>query len=140
MAQSDSDLKRAMFTVSDAVLGAAVLLAIGVYAGSWLDKQFHCSPFCSVGLALLGGSIGLYRMVVKARGLDNGGSGKLPKAIGYDDKDGGESWSFGKVGTGNGGRAVSSSPAQVEPDPNITPRDAREFDTTKQRMPYDDFE
>ncbi len=139
MAQSDSDLKRAMFTVSDAVLGAAVLLAIGVYAGSWLDKQLNCSPFCSVGLALLGGSIGLYRMVVKARGLDTGGSGKLPKAIGYDDKDKGESWSFAKGSSCTGG-AESSSSAQLEPDADVAPRAAKEFDTTKQRMPYDDFE
>lgn len=134
MAQSDSDLKRAMFAVSDAVLGAAVLLAIGVYAGSWLDKQFNCSPLCSVGLALLGGSIGLYRMVAKARGLDTGSS-KLPKAIGYADKDQGEAWSFEK----SSGAAGTSS-RTVEPEMNVSPRAAKEFDSTKQRMPYDDFD
>ncbi len=60
------DVKRAMMTVTDGVIGAAVLLAAGVYGGNWLDNQFHSAPWCSVGLAMLGGALGLGRMVYKA--------------------------------------------------------------------------
>lgn len=65
----DGDLKRALFTVSDAVLGAAVLLAIGVYGGAWLDQKLHTAPWLSVGLALLGGAVGLARMIMKAQAI-----------------------------------------------------------------------
>ncbi|MBY0548135.1 MAG: AtpZ/AtpI family protein [Candidatus Obscuribacterales bacterium] len=60
------DVKRAMMAVTDGVIGAAVLLAAGVYGGNWLDNQFHSAPWCSVGLAMLGGALGLGRMVYKA--------------------------------------------------------------------------
>jgi F0F1-type ATP synthase assembly protein I len=60
------DLKKALFTVSDGVIGAAILLAAGVYGGGWLDSQFHTSPWLSVSLAMLGGALGLGRMVYKA--------------------------------------------------------------------------
>lgn len=60
------DTKRAMLTVTDGVLGAAILLAAGVYGGTWLDQQFHTSPWLSVGLAIVGGGLGLGRMVYKA--------------------------------------------------------------------------
>lgn len=60
------DTKRAMLAVTDGVIGAAILLAAGVYGGSWLDNQFHSSPWCSVMLAMLGGALGLGRMVYKA--------------------------------------------------------------------------
>ena len=90
-ADDNSDLKQAMFTVSDAVLGAAILLAIGVYAGGWLDKQFHSTPWCSVGLALTGGIIGLGRMVMKAKSLEKmaakAAPGKLPPALSNTDWD-----------------------------------------------------
>lgn len=66
-----SNLKQAMFVVSDAVLGAAILLALGVYGGGWLDKQFHTAPWFSTGLALLGGGFGLARMVMKANSLQS---------------------------------------------------------------------
>lgn len=66
------DVKRAMMAVSDGVLGAAVLLAAGVYGGNWLDNQFHTSPWCSVALAMLGGALGLGRMVYKATKIGAG--------------------------------------------------------------------
>ncbi len=82
MANEDDDglnMRKALFTVSDAVLGAAVLLVIGVYGGDWLDKQLHTSPWLSVGLALLGGGLGLARMVIKANSLDTGKADRRPK-------------------------------------------------------------
>lgn len=68
----ESDWRRALLIVSDGVLGAAVMLAVGVYAGSWLDTKFHTSPWLSVGLSILGGALGLARMVMKAKALDTG--------------------------------------------------------------------
>ena len=91
MADEDDDglaMRKALFTVSDAVLGAAVLLVIGVYGGDWLDKQLHTTPWLSVGLSIFGGGLGLARMVIKANSLDtksigrktskNSGEGKDP--------------------------------------------------------------
>lgn len=77
----DGNLKEALFTVSDAVLGAAVLLAIGVYGGGWLDKQLHTAPWFSMGLALLGGGVGLARMVMKAQALGKSDPGMPSKTI-----------------------------------------------------------
>lgn len=77
MAEDDnSNLKQALFTVSDAVLGAAILLAAGMYLGSWLDGIFKCPPVLSIVCSLLGGIIGLARMVAKAQALDQGTSPK----------------------------------------------------------------
>lgn len=70
-ADDGSNLRQALFMVSDAVLGAAVLLAIGIFAGSWIDKQLHTAPWFSTGLALLGGGFGLARMVMKANSLQS---------------------------------------------------------------------
>ena len=63
--------KNAMLVVGDGVLGAAVLVIIGVYSGNWLDERFHSAPMCSFGLALLGGGAGLARLVAKANSLDD---------------------------------------------------------------------
>lgn len=72
----DKSLKRALFAVSDAVLGAAVLLCLGVYGGAWLDGKFHTAPWLSVGLSILGAGLGLARMVMKANELDKGNAKK----------------------------------------------------------------
>lgn len=77
----EGDLKRALFTVSDAVLGAAVLLAIGVYGGAWLDQKLHTAPWLSVGLALLGGAVGLARMIIKAQAIGKSDTGSASKKI-----------------------------------------------------------
>lgn len=74
----NDDTKRAMMTVTDGVLGAAVLLAGGVYGGNWLDQQLHTAPWLSMGLALLGGGLGLARMVIKAQQI--GANSPAPKA------------------------------------------------------------
>lgn len=71
MSENKNDnLKEALFTVSDAVLGAAVLLMLGMYLGNWLDAQFHTAPTLSIVCALAGGALGLARMVSKAASLD----------------------------------------------------------------------
>lgn len=66
MAKDNTDLKQAMFQVSDGVIGAAVLIVIGLFVGQWLDKQFHTGPLCMVVLSLIGGGLGLARLVKKA--------------------------------------------------------------------------
>ena len=90
---NDGNLKQALFTVSDAVLGSAILLALGVYGGAWLDQRLHTSPWLSVGLALLGGGIGLWRMVMKAQAIGkNDKSSKNASASTYDDWDKNDDW------------------------------------------------
>lgn len=84
----DGDLKKALFTVSDAVLGAAVLVAIGVYGGAWLDQKLHCAPWLSVGLSLLGGGVGLARMVMKAQELGKSDKNSALKNSGGASKQG----------------------------------------------------
>jgi F0F1-type ATP synthase assembly protein I len=67
MPDSDSgQLKNALVTVADSILGAAVLIILGTWAGGWLDQQFHTGPWLSISLALVGGGLGLARMVIKA--------------------------------------------------------------------------
>ncbi len=74
------DMKKAMLAVTDGVVGAGILLAGGVYGGSWLDHQFHCSPWFSIGLAMVGGGFGLARMVYKATQLGSSSAEpRLPK-------------------------------------------------------------
>jgi F0F1-type ATP synthase assembly protein I len=63
--------KNAMMVVGDGVLGAAVLVIIGVNAGNWLDDRFHTAPAWSFALSLLGGGAGLWRLVAKANSLDS---------------------------------------------------------------------
>jgi F0F1-type ATP synthase assembly protein I len=66
VAKDDTNLKQAMFQVSDGVIGAAVLIVIGIFAGQWLDNHFHTSPMCMIVLSMLGGGLGLARLVQKA--------------------------------------------------------------------------
>lgn len=63
-------------SVADGVLGAAILVVVGVFAGNWLDERLHTAPWMSVGLAMLGGGLGLWRLCIKALALDTSGSGK----------------------------------------------------------------
>lgn len=64
------DLKRSMLIVGDAVLGAAVLVLLGVWGGGFLDQKLNTAPWCSIGLSMLGAGLGLARMVMKAMELD----------------------------------------------------------------------
>lgn len=62
----NTDLKQAMFQVSDGVIGAAVLIVIGVMGGNWLDAKFNTAPWMLITLSVLGGGLGLARLVKKA--------------------------------------------------------------------------
>jgi len=62
----DSDVQKALLTAADCVVGAAVLIALGAWAGGFLDQQWHTTPLLALVLALLGGTCGLVRMVIKA--------------------------------------------------------------------------
>ncbi len=77
--------QRTMFVVSDAVLGAAVLVMLGVWGGGFLDDKLHSAPWCSLSLSILGGGLGLWRMVKKATSLDTKGVPPNAKPIPYDD-------------------------------------------------------
>lgn len=61
-----------MMFVVDGVMGAAILVVIGVFAGNWLDAKLHTAPWLSVGLSMAGGGLGLWRLCVKALALDDG--------------------------------------------------------------------
>jgi F0F1-type ATP synthase assembly protein I len=63
-------INKAMLAVGDGVIGAAVLIIIGIYLGLYLDKKFMTSPWFTLGLLFLGGGIGLARLVMKAMNLD----------------------------------------------------------------------
>lgn len=74
-------MRNALITVSDAVLGAAVLVFLGVLLGGWLDQKMNTAPWLSLTLSIVFGGLGLWRMVKKAMELDTGpspstGSGK----------------------------------------------------------------
>ncbi|MBA3859396.1 MAG: hypothetical protein C0507_21030 [Cyanobacteria bacterium PR.3.49] len=86
-----STFQRGMFVAGDAMLGAAVLVMLGVWGGGYLDDKLHTGPWCSLGLSVLGGVLGLWRMVKKATALDTPGVPAGAKPIPFDDdeEDGG---------------------------------------------------
>ena len=43
---------------------------LGVYAGQFLDQKLHTAPWFATILPMLGGGIGLARLVIKAINLD----------------------------------------------------------------------
>lgn len=66
MPKDDTDLKQAMFQVSDGVIGAAILIVIGILGGRWLDAHFQTGAVWTIGLSMTGGALGLIRLVIKA--------------------------------------------------------------------------
>ena len=70
MAEKGSDIKQSLLTMMDAAVGAAVLVALFAFAGSWLDQKFHTQPWLTIGGAFLGMVGGLGRMVIKALALN----------------------------------------------------------------------
>jgi F0F1-type ATP synthase assembly protein I len=77
----DANLKSAMFAVSDGVIGAAILVFLGVLLGNWLDTQFHSAPLWVIVCSLTGGGLGLARLVQKAINIGQDSDKKLPKAL-----------------------------------------------------------
>lgn len=70
MSNDQGDLKQALFAVSEAVLGAGVLIALGAYGGNWLDEKLHSGPWLSIGLSITGAGLGLARLVIKAQQIN----------------------------------------------------------------------
>ncbi len=68
--QKPISINKAMITVADGVLGAAVLVTIGVFAGHYLDQKLMITPWLSILLPLVGGGLGLSRLVIKAISLE----------------------------------------------------------------------
>ena len=60
------DVMKGVAAASDAVIGAAVLTGLGVWGGLYLDERLNSTPWFAVSLGLLGGGLGLARMVKKA--------------------------------------------------------------------------
>jgi F0F1-type ATP synthase assembly protein I len=60
----------AMFAMGDGVLGAAILIVLGIYGGQFLDHKFNTGSWLTGVLPLVGGGLGLVRLVVKAINLD----------------------------------------------------------------------
>ena len=58
--------KQAMFIVADGVVGAGVLLVLGILLGHYLDQKLSSSPWLTVILCFVGAGAGLARLVVKA--------------------------------------------------------------------------
>lgn len=61
-----TNLKNALITVSDGVIGAGILVFVGVLLGNWADDKLHSAPLCVIIFALVGGGLGLARLVMKA--------------------------------------------------------------------------
>jgi F0F1-type ATP synthase assembly protein I len=64
--KTTSEVGQALATAADFVFASAVLAGLGVWGGTKLDQWLHCAPWFTVGLALLGASLGMVRMVMKA--------------------------------------------------------------------------
>jgi F0F1-type ATP synthase assembly protein I len=67
----DGQMKNALLTVGDSILGAAVLIMLGTWGGSFLDQKFQTTPWLSITLAMLGAGLGLARLVIKAIKLND---------------------------------------------------------------------
>jgi F0F1-type ATP synthase assembly protein I len=76
VAKDTTNLKQLMFQASDGIIGAAILVAVGVFAGRWLDDKLHTTPWLTVVLAVIGSILGLARLVKKA--IDIGNSSPPP--------------------------------------------------------------
>lgn len=62
--------KNPLLLVSDAIIGAAVLVVVGMWAGAFLDRKLNTTPWLSLLCSLIGAGLGLWRMVAKAMELD----------------------------------------------------------------------
>ncbi|HEY9792632.1 MAG TPA: AtpZ/AtpI family protein [Candidatus Obscuribacterales bacterium] len=65
MAKESGDFKQSMVQASDAVIGAALLVGLGVWIGTMLDSKLHSAPWFTITLSLIGAGLGLWRMIRK---------------------------------------------------------------------------
>ena len=121
MAKDSTDLKQAMFAAGDAVIGAAVLVGLGVWIGNMLDSKLHTSPWCVVALSLIGAAAGLWRMVRKAMQMGKQ-EGDSPDPL--------ES----STGSTSGEDRQSTPPPRIR---NETEQKPREMKDTKARSAYE---
>jgi F0F1-type ATP synthase assembly protein I len=68
--KGSSSVQQTVMVVGDGVLGAGLAIMLGVWGGNMLDDRFHTAPWISLTLSLLGGGLGLARLVSKANQLD----------------------------------------------------------------------
>ena len=68
--EGGTSVSAAMLTVGDGILGAALLVILGVYGGDFLDRKFGITPWMTILLPVVGAGLGLYRFVIKAISLD----------------------------------------------------------------------
>ena len=80
-----SDVVKAIASASDAVLGAALLTGLGAWGGLFLDEKLNASPWFAVTLGLMGGGLGLGRMLMKALAAEKESEGR-PQSSKGDDK------------------------------------------------------
>jgi F0F1-type ATP synthase assembly protein I len=129
MSKNGADMKQAMMMMGDCVLGAAVLIVLGVFGGAWLDGKLHSAPLWTICLSLLGGGLGLARLVIKALHLEHrGGDGPLPPALEDDDDDAGVAAYKKDAPSGNAGASATSSSADsARRNIRANPRSAYDF-------------
>lgn len=65
-----------MFAVSEAILGAGILIALGTWGGNWLDQKLHTAPWLSISLSIIGAGLGLARLIIKAQQINQPASEK----------------------------------------------------------------
>jgi F0F1-type ATP synthase assembly protein I len=121
MAKDSGDFKQAMFQASDAVLGAALLVAGGVWLGNFLDSKLHTSPWLVITLSLVGGGLGLWRLIRKAMQMgkqDGASPDPLEPGTGSSDDD----------------ELNDSPPAPPRPLPEQKPREMKD---TKARSSFE---
>lgn len=68
--QESISTNKAMLTVADGVIGAGVLLILGICLGHYLDQKFGSTPWLTIILCFAGGGVGLARLVIKAINLN----------------------------------------------------------------------
>jgi hypothetical protein len=134
MGKDSSDMRDAVFSAGDAVIGAGVLIFIGVVAGNWLDSHFHTSPWGVVSLSLIGAGLGLWRMVRKAMHMGQGGAASSDPLA--QPLSGGNVSSSSTTSAGNspstlsdskGSAASSDAPAEKRRPPDAGARSAFDF-------------
>jgi F0F1-type ATP synthase assembly protein I len=66
MAEDKRALIAQYAAAGDAVIGIAVLVGLGAWGGFWLDGKLNSTPWCAISFSLIGMTLGLTRMVLRA--------------------------------------------------------------------------